>query len=930
MQTNDVVVQCQSVFYACSNVCDKSINVTVLLQRELILSIELAKQFDQLDAARSKQASARDSKTITAHGKEVRSLERKVERNRIQLSDVEKMLHTELQKTRTEYYNNGENWGVLKNIDKDVWTVVLTPVFRRLAFAKLLLAEASTELERLQLEKSRIPHQRDELQAEIAKIANKQYRQLARKFHTDKGGDKAKFDEIKLAQRVITDTSYKDPKSSKGNLLMDYITRRDHNEFMDLMKDDEAKDAKAGVSATLHAKKKESGKYVVDEQAKSRSRAAPRDGPRLMIEGGLPPKSKKPHVKEAPGNQPGQSGRSHLQVSWGPGSHLASKFELFVRKVGADSWPTTYSGDRDYTQLRMRFPGIYEACVRGGNTHGWGEVGMESTFELDNKGRLVTETDEFEQDPAILAKQRAHSAKATNLNMLKRVVNRVTDAMSKVLHQHDRPQAIHDLKTAVLASKQSVFGFTPFPSYASSPLHCRYQTSSEQHATLLGTARDLLVTLRRKELTKEWRNELKTWSERLTSNDTMSLDEIELEVRIRLRSLDSNRLNWFLQFQLTGCKKLTDSYRGDLASMPTQDRHKHRQLARVLVQIKDCDELSDKLKEEFGRRIKDLEAALERSEVLEEEQRKREVEVELRRLQREKVWEADRERRERELAQQIETARRKTEAEERERQDRTQRQEEAERLKKIAEESRSIEPEKVSVAPVSAEPDTTQAPLVESQPYSAPRVEQPNEGGDPPASEETVPTKEQPTISIKIVSSPARGPDGGRGGGRGRRRGRGGARTRLERPLQDGPALNAGQMPSVPTTMGPPGPVPMMPFLPPMLPPMLPPVLAQMAPQMPQMPPVQQNGGFWNPPAPSGFSHDAQNGTFPGSDDGTTQYGGPGIEGHGVSGGDTFGDQFGANKSGSHTNRNVEPEQDGGGLLDHRLREFLRESQMLQ
>jgi hypothetical protein len=455
MQTNDVVVQCQSVFYACSNVCDESINITVLLQRELILSIELGKQFDQLEVARSKQASARDSKAITTHGKEVRSLERKVERNRIQLAELEKTLHTELQRARTEYFNHNENWGVLKNIDKDVWTVVLTPVFRRLAFAKLLLAEAITELERLQLERTRIPHQRDELQAEIAKIANKQYRQLARKFHTDKGGEKGKFDEIKLAQRVITDTAYKDAKSGKSNLLMDYINRRDHKEFMDLLGEDEAKEAKAGVSATIHAKKKVSGKYVDDEKASQRNRASARD-PRLMLEGGIPPKSKKAHVKETTGNSPAQTGRSHLQVSWGPGSHLSTKYELYVRKVGTDKWPVTYTGDRDYTQLRMRFPGIYEACVRGGNTHGWGEIGMESTFELDNKGRLVTEGDGLEEDPAVLARQRAHTAKATNLNMLKRVVNRVKSAVGKVLHQQDRPQAIQDLKKVVLASKQYV------------------------------------------------------------------------------------------------------------------------------------------------------------------------------------------------------------------------------------------------------------------------------------------------------------------------------------------------------------------------------------------------------------------------------------------------------------------------------------------
>jgi hypothetical protein len=446
---------------------------------------------------------------------------------------------------------------------------------------------------------------------------------------------------------------------------------------------------------------------------------------------------------------------------------------------------------------------------------------------------------------------------------------------------------------------------------------CRYQTTSEQHLDLISTARELLVALRRKELTKEWRNELKLWSDQIIANDMMSLDEIELEVRIRLRSLDPDRLNWFLQYQLTGCKKLTDSYRGDLATMPTHDRHNHRQLGCILAQIRESDELTDKLKDDFGRRIKDLVAALDRSEALEEEQRRKEVELEVRRLQREKVWEADRERREQDLANQMQAARQRTVIEEQARQARLQQEQE--------EASQAIEMvrrhEEEAAAAAEAHRRLQKQSVV---PVATPRMgndlvgtqNHPQHAVPAPVPVHAAPMEPGPA-AVPTQGTAAKPAMGGRGVGRGRRRGRGGARTRLERPPPNVVPLPMAPPPvSVVTSSKPPGlgagsDAPMMsPYLPAMLPPMVPNMnhLPQMQP--PLAPPVLPNAGLWTSSAPSPFPTDSR---APGS-----------------SALNTFVDRSNGDTFGTQPPQQHAEEDSSGGLLDHRIREFLTDSQMMQ
>mmetsp|Transcript_23593 Transcript_23593/g.70567 ORF Transcript_23593/g.70567 Transcript_23593/m.70567 type:complete len:1201 (+) Transcript_23593:224-3826(+) len=906
MQTNDVVVQCQSAFYACSTVCDQATNITMLLQRELILAIEIDKQTRQLEIVRTKIGGA---KPTAAQAKEVRSLERKVERNRVQLATIEKTLGEELARTETKYNASDGNWGVLRDVDQTVWTVVFTAVFRRLAFAKLLLAEASSELERLKQERMRVPQLRDEVQREIAKVATKQYRLLAKKYHTDRGGgDEDKFNEIKLAQRVITDTAYKDAKGGGSNLLFDYITRRDHDKFMVALKQDEVRQAKsAAVSTTVHAMKKESGKYVADDRAGSSARPAP-----LMIEGGAPPMAKKPFAKEIRSQK--TNNRALLQISWGPGNHRASRFELQVRKVGTDIWPTTYEGDRDYVQIRMRFPAIFEMRARGGNSHGWGVFSHEATFELDSHGFLVTEADGTEEDAAVRAKQRAHTAKAAALNALKRVVNQVNEAVQTVLHQHDRPKAIGDLKQVILQNKQ-------------------YQAKSEQHATLLAMARELLVQLRRKELTKEWRNELKSWGERVLLDSNLTSDEVELDVRTRLRSLDPDRLNWFLQFQLTHCKKVADSYRGPLTSHPSNFRMQHRQLVRVLRMMRETDEISAKLKGDFEKRINELEAALNRSDTMEQERRQREAGQENRRLQREKEWQADRQRRERELEEQLQLARQRTATEEKERQERRKLEEEAAekaRLQSAAEAAAAAEAATVAEAEASATAAAVQttdriapagimpAAAAVTAPTTVPdsiKPDAPTKAPDRPfGARSSMPPAAiaPPTFQQPMPASNGRGR-----GGQGRRRGRG-ARSRLDRPPNDAPPV----LPPVVTAspiMGDEalGDMPPMPFpLPSMLPPLMPMPQHTAPPQL--LPNLLETGG-WEPV-----------GSLLGD---TTELAPP----------SAFGDPFGGEPpitaNGGTFSKDtskgaaIDTKADESGssaLLDHRIREFLQDNHMTQ
>ena len=142
-----------------------------------------------------------------------------------------------------------------------------------------------------------------------------------------------------------------------------------------------------------------------------------------------------------------------------------------------------------------------------------------------------------------IAKQRKLIAKKLGQRELEKAVNCAQAKITGTLHAKDRPAVILDLKQALLAHQ----------------VHC-------EDDLLKTKARNMLVALRRKELTREWRDELKKWTDTML-DEQMEEDEIEVEVYIRVGSLDPERLNWFYQHQLSRAKKVVEQYRGSLESM---------------------------------------------------------------------------------------------------------------------------------------------------------------------------------------------------------------------------------------------------------------------------------------------------------------------------------------------------------------------------
>ena len=112
------------------------------------------------------------------------------------------------------------------------WMIVSQPFLRRLVFAKVDLTQQQFEHTQLIAEQKRIPERRIAMQEEIAQVASKQYKQLARKLHTDKGGSQDRFEEIKYAEMVLSDIRHTEKGGKTGpNLLVEYINMNDHDAF---------------------------------------------------------------------------------------------------------------------------------------------------------------------------------------------------------------------------------------------------------------------------------------------------------------------------------------------------------------------------------------------------------------------------------------------------------------------------------------------------------------------------------------------------------------------------------------------------------------------------------------------------------------------------------------------------------------------------
>jgi hypothetical protein len=142
------------------------------------------------------------------------------------LRETEEVLYEKLADGKQHHQTN--------QADSDAtWQIVSQPFLRRLVFAKVELALAQHEHQQLVAEQRRIPERRIAMQEEIAGVAVKQYRALARKVHTDKGGDGDRFEQIKFAHQILTDIRHTDRGGNTGpNLLAQYLQQNDHEAFV--------------------------------------------------------------------------------------------------------------------------------------------------------------------------------------------------------------------------------------------------------------------------------------------------------------------------------------------------------------------------------------------------------------------------------------------------------------------------------------------------------------------------------------------------------------------------------------------------------------------------------------------------------------------------------------------------------------------------
>ena len=437
-------------------------------------------------------------------------------------------------------------------------------------------------------QKTGIPIHRQKLQDEIAQVADRQYKALARKFHADKGGDPARFDEIKSAKSVLVDTQHTQEHPNRGpNLLYQYVLKNDHKVWL--------QEQNASASAVQHAKVKVSGKYI----ARGKSRLWPPGWSRLMIESGEPPQCKIPKFSTPASVRSNRNSEVALQIEWGPRHRLAIHFELDMQKEG-EQWRGVYRGDSDSAIHQAPFPGEYTFRVRATNEQGVGPWSCEAPAQLDDLGRLV-KGNHYQRYMQDLQNQRhaAHmSSKAEALRALQLAVERCEEQLRGTLHAAVRQTIIVELMRALL---QAGKGFV-------------------DNEYLIRKANSLLVLLQTKELTREWRAELKRWTETLVNvEDALSNDQVDLEVRTRMQSLEPDRLNWLYQHVLTRTNKIIASYTksSDVTKMPIADRETHRRMA-CLLQLTLINNNVFGRRDDFCQKLADLRKAIGRGIMLEE------------------------------------------------------------------------------------------------------------------------------------------------------------------------------------------------------------------------------------------------------------------------------------------------------------------------
>eukprot|EP00039_Didymoeca_costata_P013992 m.219808 g.219808 ORF g.219808 m.219808 type:complete len:1401 (-) comp15917_c1_seq1:95-4297(-) len=477
---------------------------------------------------------------------------------------------------------------------EQAWSILSKAPLRRLVFAKIDQQQAVNEYSVLVAEQHSLPQRRAQIQSEVAAMAKKEYRNLARKYHADKGGDSEKFEQIKLGEKILTDTGHT-ANPEAPNLMLKYIQTSSHDTFLTWFKNYEAQQSTQQSSGSRSARKQESGS-VSKQQSGSRK-------PRLAIESGTPPKCKMPRVDyrldDAQERIKSKADKTiELLINWGPAHSRATHFEL-QKKVGNQGKFVTLANEctKDYFSAMFNYPGLYLLRVRAMNELLAGEYSNDVKFELDKDGNMLTANDlEANQQKHNEEEGKKKKLQKTAERELKKAVEKANEKLAGTLHSRHRPQVIEELKSALLQHRG----------------HC-------VNEGLKTEAKDILVHLRRKELTQKWRQELKAWAEQLVE-DHVSDDELELEIRVRIQALDPERLNWFYQHILTRCSKIIESYKGTLDRMPLSLRPAHRRFELLISMVLlNSDNMKTKLREDFHQRKEALQTALERSVQLEEQ-----------------------------------------------------------------------------------------------------------------------------------------------------------------------------------------------------------------------------------------------------------------------------------------------------------------------
>ena len=446
------------------------------------------------------------------------------------------------------------------------------------------------------------------MQEEIAQLASKQYKQLARKFHTDKGGSQERFEEIKYAQMVLTDIRHTERGGKTGpNLLVEYINMNDHLAFDSMLQRINMAEQKTSQNqkAVHAAKKKVRGVYVdadTDGGSGGAASLSPLKKKVMAIESGTPPQCKMPRVTSRSQHNNG-SDQGEVVISWGPKHHLVSHFVVEAKMDGSGDWAGFYEGPKDMVVHSFKFPAVWSIRARAYNEHREGPLSQEKRFELADDGTFV----DYAALEAANAKMEAGKLKEAKQiqnaeRLLRMAVETAQTSMNRGLHADDRPFVIETLKRSLLDH--------------------RGKCPDQMLCTL---AKDILVTLRKKELTREWRNELKRWTESLIEVE-LDDEEMELEIKVRIAALDPERLNWFFQHVLTRTTKVIEQYSGTLERMPIMLRPLHRRLHMLLKMILLYnDTMKAKLRDEFSKKADGLNAGLMRSEKLEDNQEREEA-----------------------------------------------------------------------------------------------------------------------------------------------------------------------------------------------------------------------------------------------------------------------------------------------------------------